>query len=247
MEVQINSWERVDDLQRKGRLLIQNPAMFCFGIDAVFLSWFAKTKKGDRCLDLCTGNGIVPILMEARNETATFTGVEVQKESADLARRSVLLNGKQDRIRILEMDIKEKSEELKNGSFHVVTCNPPYLKSEGGLESPNRAKAIARAEVLCTLDDVIYAASRYLMPGGRFYMVYRAFRLFEAMETMKKYGIEPKRLQQVQAYEDRVPAIILLEGLKGGKSGMQVDPALIIYDENGEYRKAVREIYSDAE
>lgn len=245
MEVRINDGERVDDLQRKGRLLIQNPQMFCFGIDAVFLSWFAKTRKGEACLDLCTGNGIVPVLMQARNESGHFTGVEIQEESVDLARRSVALNDQQEHIEILCMDLKNVPEQMKSGSFHVVTCNPPYLKSEGGLTTANRAKAIARQEVFCTLEDVIRAASHCLMPGGRFYMVYRPFRLFEAMETMKRYKIEPKRLLQVQAYADRAPAIILIEGLKGGRSGMIVDPALVIYQADGTYTDQVKEIYTD--
>ena len=176
--------ERIDELQRNGYRIIQNPERFCFGMDAVLLSGFARAKKQERCLDLGCGNGIIPILMEAKTEGKHFTGLEIQPESADMARRSVALNGLQDRIDIVEGDIKDASKIFGASSFHVVTTNPPYMTAQHGLTNLYEAKTIARHEVLCNLEDIIRESARLLMPGGRFYMVHRPFRLAEIISLM---------------------------------------------------------------
>ena len=195
--------ERIDELQRNGYRIIQNPERFCFGMDAVLLSGFARAKKQERCLDLGCGNGIIPILMEAKTEGKHFTGLEIQPESADMAKRSVALNGLQDRIDIVEGDIKDASKIFGASSFHVVTTNPPYMNDSHGLKNPTEVKAISRHEVLCTLEDVVREGAKVLKPGGRMYMVHRPHRLIEILGTMKQYKLEPKRMKMVHPFKDK--------------------------------------------
>ena len=235
--------ERIDELQRNGYRIIQNPERFCFGMDAVLLSGFARAKKQERCLDLGCGNGIIPILMEAKTEGKHFTGLEIQPESADMARRSVALNGLQDRIDIVEGDIKDASKIFGASSFHVVTTNPPYMTAQHGLTNLYEAKTIARHEVLCNLEDIIRESARLLMPGGRFYMVHRPFRLAEIISLMVQYRMEPKRMRLVYPYVDREPNMVLLEGLRGGKSRITVEKPLIVYEGPGQYTREVIDLY----
>ena len=235
--------ERIDELQRNGYRIIQNPERFCFGMDAVLLSGFARAKKQERCLDLGCGNGIIPILMEAKTEGKHFTGLEIQPESADMARRSVALNGLQDRIDIVEGDIKDASKIFGASSFHVVTTNPPYMTAQHGLTNVYEAKTIARHEVLCNLEDIIRESARLLMPGGRFYMVHRPFRLAEIISLMVQYRMEPKRMRLVYPYVDREPNMVLIEGLRGGKSRLAVEKPLIVYKEQGVYTDEIYDIY----
>ena len=235
--------ERIDELQRNGYRIIQNPERFCFGMDAVLLSGFARAKKQERCLDLGCGNGIIPILMEANTEGKHFTGLEIQPESADMAKRSVALNGLQDRIDIVEGDIKDASKIFGASSFHVVTTNPPYMTAQHGLTNVYEAKTIARHEVLCNLEDIIRESARLLMPGGRFYMVHRPFRLAEIISLMVQYRMEPKRMRLVYPYVDREPNMVLIEGLRGGKSRMTVEKPLIVYKEPGKYTDEIYDVY----
>ena len=235
--------ERIDELQRNGYRIIQNPKRFCFGMDAVLLSGFARAKKQERCLDLGCGNGIIPILMEAKTEGKHFTGLEIQPESADMAKRSVALNGLQDRIDIVEGDIKDASKIFGASSFHVVTTNPPYMTAQHGLTNLYEAKTIARHEVLCNLEDIIRESARLLVPGGRFYMVHRPFRLAEIISLMVQYRIEPKRMRLVYPYVDREPNMVLIEGLRGGKSRMTVEKPLIVYKEPGKYTDEIYDVY----
>lgn len=235
--------ERIDELQRNGYRIIQNPERFCFGMDAVLLSGFVRAKKQERCLDLGCGNGIIPILMEAKTEGKHFTGLEIQPESADIAKRSVALNGLQDRIDIVEGDIKDASKIFGASSFHVVTTNPPYMTAQHGLTNLYEAKTIARHEVLCNLEDIIRESARLLMPGGRFYMVHRPFRLAEIISLMVQYRMEPKRMRLVYPYVDREPNMVLIEGLRGGKSRMTVEKPLIVYKEPGKYTDEIYDVY----
>ena len=235
--------ERIDELQRNGYRIIQNPKRFCFGMDAVLLSGFARAKKQERCLDLGCGNGIIPILMEAKTEGKHFTGLEIQPESADMAKRSVALNGLQDRIDIVEGDIKDASKIFGASSFHVVTTNPPYMTAQHGLTNLYEAKTIARHEVLCNLEDIIRESARLLMQGGRSYMVHRPFRLAEIISLMVQYRMEPKRMRLVYPYVDREPNMVLIEGLRGGKSRMTVEKPLIVYKEPGKYTDEIYDVY----
>ena len=207
--------ERLDELHRNGYFIIQNKEKFCFGMDAVLLSGFANVRRGERAIDLGTGTGIIPILLEAKTEGEHFTGVEIQAESVDMARRSVQYNHLENKINIEVGDIKDASGQFGASSFHVVTTNPPYMTGQHGLTNPNEAKAIARHEVLCCLEDVIRESARLLKPQGRFYMVHRPFRLVEIMVLMHQYGIEPKRMKMVHPFVDKEPNMVLLEGLRG--------------------------------
>lgn len=234
--------ERVDDLQN-GFYVIQNPEKFCFGMDAVLLSGFAKIRNNARVLDMGTGTGIIPILLKSREKGTHFTGLEIQKECADMASRSVAYNGLESAIDIVCGDIKEAAEIFGAASFDVVTSNPPYMIGEHGLRNPYMAKAIARHEVLCTLEDVVSQASRVLKDRGHFFMVHRPFRLAEIFQVMMKYKLEPKRMQLVYPYIDREPNMVLIEACKGGNSRITVERPLIAYEKPGEYTKSILEIY----
>ena len=234
--------ERVDDLQN-GFYVIQNPEKFCFGMDAVLLSGFAKIRNNARVLDMGTGTGIIPILLKSREKGTHFTGLEIQKECADMASRSVAYNGLESAIDIVCGDIKEAAEIFGAASFDVVTSNPPYMIGEHGLRNPYMAKAIARHEVLCTLEDVVSQASRVLKDRGHFFMVHRPFRLAEIFQVMMKYKLEPKRMQLVYPYIDREPNMVLVEACKGGNSRITVERPLIVYEKPGEYTKSILEIY----
>ena len=243
MDIELRPGERIDDLQRCGYGIIQNKDGFCFGMDAVLLSSFAQAKKGEAVLDLGTGTGILPILMAAKTEGSHFTGLEIQKTSADMASRSVQLNDLESKISIVEGDIKEAASIFGRASFDVVTSNPPYMTGKHGLVNPELPKAIARHEVLCTLEDVISQAAAVLKENGRFYMVHRPFRLAEIMALMVKYRLEPKRMQMVHPYIDREPNMVLIEGLKGGRPRITVERPVIVYKEPGVYTDEIYDIY----
>lgn len=237
--------ERLDDLQRCGFMLIQNPSWFCFGIDAVLLSSFAKVKPGAKCLDLGCGNGVIPILMSGKTKGEHFTGLEIQADIADMARRSAAYNKISDRVEIVTGDIKEAGNIFAADSFDVVTSNPPYLTKEKGRSNEAGHKAVARHELLCTLEDVVAAAARMLRPGGHFFMVHRPFRLAEIIQTMAAHKIEPKRMRLVHPYVDKEPNMVLIEGTKGGNSGMVIEPPLIVYKEDRTYTDDLRQMYYD--
>ena len=212
-------------------------------MDAVLLSGFVRVKQQETVLDLGTGTGIIPILLEAKTQGAHFTGLEIQPESADMARRSVLYNKLEDKINIEIGDIKDASRQFGASSFHVVTTNPPYMTGQHGLTNPNTAKAIARHEILCSLEDVIRESARILKPQGRFYMVHRPFRLAEILVLMHQYGIEPKRMQLVYPFVDKEPNMVLLEGLRGGNPRITVEKPLIVYQAPGVYTDEIYDIY----
>lgn len=235
--------ERFDDLQRNQYKIIQNPEKFCFGMDAVLLSGFARVKPGERVLDLGTGTGIIPILLEGKTEGGHFTGLEIQEESAGMARRSVEYNQQQDKIDIITGDIKEAGAIFGAASFDVVTTNPPYMNNNHGLKNPDMPKAIARHEILCSLEDVIREGAGVLKENGRFYMVHRPFRLIEIISLMTRYRLEPKRMKLVYPYVDKEPNMVLLEGIKGAKSMIKVEPPLIVYESANQYTKEIYDIY----
>lgn len=235
--------ERIDDLQRNGYKIIQNPSKFCFGMDAVLLSGFAQVKKDERALDLGTGTGIIPLLLSAKTEGIHFTGLEIQEESADMARRSVALNGLEEKIEIVTGDIKDASARFGASSFDVITTNPPYMIDDHGLKNDNEAKTIARHEILCDLEDVLRESSRILKTHGRFYMVHRPFRLAEILGKMSEYRLEPKRMRLVYPYIDKEPNMVLIEGLKDGRARMTVEKPLIVYREPGVYMPEIYDIY----
>ena len=241
--VTIHSHERLDELHRNGYWIIQDPGRFCFGMDAVLLSGFAKVKPGERALDLGTGTGIIPILLEAKTKGEHFTGLEIQPESADMAARSVAYNHLEEKITIVTGDIKEASVRFGAGSFEVITTNPPYMIGQHGIQNDANAKTIARHEVLCDLDDILRESAKMLKQGGRFYMVHRPFRLAEIFSKMVAYHIEPKRMRLVYPFVDKEPNMVLIEGLRGGKSRLTVEKPLIVYKEPGVYMPEIYDIY----
>ena len=243
MALELKEHERLDDLQN-GYEIIQNTEKFCFGMDAVLLSGFARVKPREKVLDLGTGTGIIPILLKAKTPGEHFTGLEIQPECADMAMRSVAYNHLEEQVAIRQGDIKEASAIFGRASFDVVTSNPPYMIHSHGLENPHLPKAIARHEILCTLEDVISEASKVLKVKGRFYLIHRPFRLAEIMGLMMKYHLEPKRMQLVYPFVDREPTLVLLEGVLGGKSRIQVEKPLIVYERPGVYTQDVLDIYA---
>lgn len=243
MTVDLKDGERLDDLQRNGYRIIQDPDRFCFGMDAVLLSGFAHARKEDRILDMGTGTGIIPLLMEAKYHPTHLTGLEVQEESADMARRSVALNDLSDKITIVTGDIKEADSLFKAASFDCITCNPPYMIDNHGITNPEEPKAIARHEILCTLDDVVRQAAKLLKPGGHFFLVHRPFRLAEIMTTMSQYKLEPKRMQLVYPFVNKEPNMVLLEATRGGRPRMTVEKPLIVYQSPGVYMPEIYDIY----
>ena len=235
--------ERIDDLQRNGYRIIQAPERFCFGMDAVLLAGFALDAAGESMLDIGTGTGIVPLLMEARTGIRHLFGLEIQEESADMARRSVKLNGLERKIEIVTGDIREADRLFEAASFDVITCNPPYMIGQHGLQNAERAKTIARHEVCCTFQDIAGMTARLLRPGGRFYLVHRPFRLAEILVTLSACRLEPKRMQLVYPFVDREPNMVLLEMTRGGRSRMTVEKPLIVYESPGVYTEEIRTIY----
>lgn len=243
MTINLNPDERLDDLQRNGYKLIQNTKIFCFGMDAVLLCAFTRVEKGEEVLDLGTGNGVIPILLKGRTEGKHFTGLEIQDVNVNLARRSVQYNRIEDDVLIVQGDIKEASKIFGGASFDVVTTNPPYMKENHGLKNPESHKAIARHEILCTLEDVIREGTKVLKPGGRFNMIHRPHRLVEIIDLMKKYKVEPKRIRMVHPFADKEANMVLIEGIRGAKPMVKIEPPLVIYESAGVYTEEVKNLY----
>ena len=229
MTSEIRPGERLDDLQLNGLELIQDPEKFCFGVDAVLLSDFVRVREGESVLDMGTGNGIIPVLLSAKTKAAHITGLEIQEDTAEMARRSIRHNHLEERIDIVTGDIKEAAEIFKPAFFDVITTNPPYMLADHGLRCPDDARAVARHEVLCSLDDILRESMRLLQDKGRFYMIHRPFRLTEIMIKMNHYKIEPKRIQFVYPYIDKEPSMVLVEGVRSGKPRVTVEPPIVIY------------------
>ena len=233
MTSEIRPGERLDDLQIGGLELIQDPEKFCFGVDAVFLSDFVRVRPGESVLDLGTGNGIIPVLLSAKTEARHITGLEIQADTAEMARRSVAHNHLEGRIDIVTGDIKEAAELFRPAFFDVITTNPPYMLADHGIRNPDDAKAVARHEILCTLDDILRESMRLMQDKSRFYMIHRPFRLTEIMIKMHEYKIEPKRIRFIHPYIDKEPTMVLIEGVRGAKPRVTVEPPLIIFDRHG--------------
>lgn len=231
MAIKLHPGERLDDLQLNGLQIIQDPKRFCFGMDAVLLSDFAKVRTGEKVLDLGTGTGILPILLAGKTKGQHFTGLEIQPESAEMARRSVAYNHLEEKIEIVTGDIKEAGRLFQPAFFDVITVNPPYMADQCGIQNPQDAKAIARHEILCNLEDIFRESKKLLPEGkGRFYMVHRPVRLAEIFLKMSQSHIEPKRIQLVHPYVDKEPVMVLIEGRSGARPGVRIEPPLILHE-----------------
>ena len=243
MTIKLKEKERIDELQRNGYQIIQNEDGFCFGMDAVLLSGYAVVRRGENVLDMGTGTGIIPILLEAKTEGRHFTGLEIQPQCVDMARRSVALNHLEEKIEIVEGDIKTASSLFGKSIFDVITTNPPYMNENHGLKNPHLPKAIARHELLCSLEDVVREAALMLRPGGRFYMVHRPRRLIEIITMLSAHKLEVKRLKPVYPTIDKEATMVLLEAVRGGKPLMKLEKPVIVYKEPGVYSDEIYEIY----
>jgi len=235
--------ERLDELHRKGYKIIQDPNRFCFGMDAVLLSAFANVKKNEKVLDIGTGTGIIPILMEARYGGESYVGIEIQEDVADMASRSVKYNNLEDRIVIDNADVKDALKLYGSSHFDVITTNPPYMTVDKGLINPSDTKALSRHELSVKLEDIVSISSKILKNKGRFYMIHRPARLVEIMNVMRKYNLEIKRIRMVHPYINKEANMVLIEAMHDGKPFLKVEKPLIVYEKSGEYTKEVMDIY----
>lgn len=240
-DILLKDGERIDDLHRNGLRLIQRQSGFRFGTDAVLLAAFAKAGKHDRVMDFCTGSGVIPILMSARTEAASLFGMEINPETADTACRSVSLNCLDNRVQIVCGDIRDVKSHFEASSFQVVTANPPYIK--GGGTGKDEAKASARHEILCGIQDIAASAAWLLSFNGSFYLVHRPDRLMEVLSALREARLEPKALRFVHSFIDRPPVMVLIKSVYGGKPHMSVMPPLVIHEPGGSYTTEAKGIY----
>ena len=238
----VHEHERIDDLQINNLKIIQNPEGFCFGIDAVLLANFVKLKKNAKVADLGTGTAIIPILLAGKSKTSHFTALEIQKDIADMAERSIKLNRLENRIKILSIDLKDAEKFLEVNKYDVVTSNPPYMHSKGLINADDK-KAISKHEVKCTLEDVIKTASRLLRHNGRVFMVHRPIRLTDIMFYCRQYKLEPKYLQFIHPTYNKKPNLLLLECVKSAKPELKILDPLYVYNGEGEYTDDIFRIY----
>jgi tRNA1Val (adenine37-N6)-methyltransferase len=243
MEVQLKENERIDDLQIKGLKLIQDTQGFCFGVDAVLVANFAKVKRDSIVVDLGTGTGIIPILLAGKTQAKKIYGVEIQEDVSEMAKRSVKLNDLEDRVEIINQDLKVICETLGKGICSVVISNPPYM-NENGIKNPNTKKAISRHEIKCNLEDILKTASQLLMPMGKFYLVHRPTRLMDILILGRKYNMEAKVIRFVHPKPYKAPNLILVEYSKCGNPDLKILDPLYVYDEEGKFSKEIDEIYS---
>lgn len=239
----IHEGERLDDLQLRGMRILQRPGTFRFGTDAVLLADFAAPKPSDRAVDLGTGTGILPLLMAGHVDRARFDAVEIQAEMADMARRSVALNGLEDRIAVHEMDLRDAPKALGFGAFTLCVCNPPYSPRGTALLSERAGERASRHAEGCAIDEICFASSRLLKNGGRCAFVYPAPRMLQLMTALRGSGMEPKRVRIVQDKPGAVPKLVLVDAVKGAGELLHWMPPLVLKDEAGAYTDEWRRIY----
>ncbi|AOZ92833.1 tRNA1(Val) (adenine(37)-N6)-methyltransferase [Paenibacillus crassostreae] len=241
-DVTLQESERIDDLLTHDLTIIQSDEVFSFSMDAVLLARFASVPPKGRILDLCTGNGVIPLLLTTRSK-ATIEGIEIQPRLADMARRSVRMNGLEDRIVIREGDLRELYKETGHGVYDAITVNPPYMPLNGSDLKLNSHQAIARHEIHCTLEDVLQASSRLVRPGGKINMVHKPQRLGDLIALMRQYRLEPKRIRFVHPRANVEANMVLIEALRDGKPEVRILPPLIVYNEQNQYCPELLEIY----
>ncbi len=242
--IDLKKGERIEDLQCKGLKIIQNENWFCFGMDAVLLANFCDLKDGEEVVDLGTGTGIIPILLYGKNNAKKIFGIEVQKEVAEMAQRSIKLNKIEEYVEIINSNIKDYRKHLKKNYFGTVVTNPPYIQTSNNLISPEKKKALSRHEIEGNLEDFIKMAAELLKHRGKLYMVYRPNRLVEVFQHMKKYKIEPKKIRFVQNRIDEEPNLVLIKGIKAANPYLIVEKPLIVFNREGNYTEEINKIYS---
>lgn len=239
----LKSSERIDDLGCKDLKIIQNTDWFCFGMDAVLLANYCDIKNGSRVVDLGTGTGIIPILLTGKNQVGKIYGIEIQEDVAEMAKRSVALNKLEEKINIVNMDLKDAPKELGINVFDVVTSNPPYMTCDSGLKNKTDNKTISRHEMKCDLSDVIETASRLLTHHGRFFLVHRPNRIVDILTTLRKHKLEPKSIRFVHPKKDKSPNLVLIKSVKAAKPDLKFEDPLYVYKEDGSYTDEILEIY----
>jgi len=242
MEEFVFPGETVDDLQN-GYKIIQKNNSFRYGVDAVLLAEFADIKQGSSVIDLGTGTGVISILIYARRKIADITALEIQKDIADMAERSVRLNGLEKSIKVLCMDLRDSPELLGRARYDCIVTNPPYMKKGCGINNPSETKAISRFEIMCSLEEVLMTSKALLKPGGKFFMVHRTDRLADIIYEMRNNGIEPKRIRFVHPSAGKRPNLLLIEGARGGNKELKFMDPLYIYSKAGEYTEEIQRIY----
>lgn len=235
--------ERIDDLQIKGYRIIQDNNGFCFGMDAVLIANYAEFRKNDKVVDLGTGTGIIPLIIDAKNNLKKIYGIEIQEEVADMARRSLELNGLGERIEILNTDIKHCLEHLEKNTFDAVVSNPPYMSMGEGLLNETDKKQISRHEIACNIDDIARIASQLLRHNGKFYLVHRPSRLVDIFESLRKYKLEPKSMRFVHPRASKAPNLVLIKCIKASRPELKIENPLYVYNEDGSYTEEIHEIY----
>ena len=245
MEVILKNNERIDDLQLNNLKIIQNEDGFCFGIDAVLLSDFAKDiRNNSKVLDLGTGTGIIATLLCAKTKLSKIYGVDIQKSVCDMASRSIKLNNLEDKFEIINSNIKDLNNIFEENSFDAIVSNPPYQKDNSGLKNEDETKLISRHEITASLEDFISISSKLLKSNGSIYMVHRPERLSDLFYLLKKYNLEPKKLKLVQSYIDSKPKLIMVKATKNAKSFLNIEVPLIVYNKDGSYTNEIFKIYN---
>lgn len=243
-EIVLKEDERIDDLEFKGLKLIQNKNGFCFGVDAVLLSDFAKgIKKGANVVDIGTGTGIISILLCGKTNLNKIYAIELQEDVAEMASRSVKLNNLENRMEVININIKDCFSVLEKNKYDAVVTNPPYKKHDTGAKNIDKRQLISRHEVECNLEDIIKNGSLLLRDLGEFYMVHRAERMIDIFVTLRKYKLEPKLVRFVHSKPNEKPNLILVKAVKCAKEFLKIEKPLVIYGENDDYTDEIYEIY----
>ena len=242
--IELKENERIDDLEYKGLKIIQNKEGFCFGIDSILLSDFAKNiKKGARVLDLGTGTGIIATLLCGKAELSEIIGIEIQKEVYDMAKRSIQLNHLEGKFKIIQDNIVNLNHHFEKNTFDVIVTNPPYKKKETGVQNDDTRKLISRHEIKANLEEFIKISKDMLKDRGELYIVHRPERLVDILSIMRNYKIEPKKMRFVYANIKSIPKLVLIQGIKNAKPFLKVESNLYIYNENGTYTEEILKIY----
>lgn len=245
---QLKPKERIDDLEYKGLKIIQNEEGFCFGMDSILLSHFAsEIKQGSKGIDLGTGTGIIGIMLCAKIPNLQMVGVEIQEEVYDMAKRSIRLNHFEEKFTLIHANIKELEGKLEEASFDAVVTNPPYKKNDTGIQNENSIKRMARHEISASLEDFIKVSEKLLKERKDLYMVHRPDRLVDILELLRKYKLEPKRIQFVHPKPGKTPNLVLIKATKYAKPFLRIEKPLYVYEENGNYTKEILKIYGKIE
>ena len=244
MDVPIHPDETLDSPLNKKLKIIQKKKGYRYSIDAILLAHFCHLQKGDKVIDLGTGNAIIPILLATRRIADRIVGVEIQEELIDAARRNVAINKMEGQISVIHGDVRGLSGCLEGSSFNVTISNPPFRPTRTGRVSPDRQKALARHEILGSLEDMARISSFLLRPGGRFHIIYPTSRAVDMFVVLRSFGLEPKRVQFVHSNASEDAKLVLTEAVKGSRKELKILEPLFIYDLKGHHTAQMEEIYS---